>query len=423
MKKLLIIEDTTANKLSYYHCCAFLVSLPFDRFYSQLILASFILHTLIQLRKLFPKAIFCFQNLILASVFLINLASLAWSPDLPEAGKDLQRQLAIILFPLVFSLSTFPFSRYRKNLLLIFAYSSVLTLLYLYADALRILLYYKLPVNTLFSLAFINHNFSSPIGIHATYLSLYVAFSILVFVWYLLEEVNKRNRIYSIIAILVLAAGLLQLASRSVLIGLAAALVCVPFYIGVGVRRSRFIVVSIVMIGLVLAGIFQIDSFRKRYVYGFREDLTHTSIKNESLEPRLIRWHCAWDLVTKKMVLGYGSGTEKKLLKEIYYERKLYNSYLNELNSHNQYLSIWLKSGLLGILVFLFTLGYGFLRAARSRDILFLGWMLLITIVSFSENILDVNKGIFFYAFFFSFFMYAGKPLNHLSRLGKQNPS
>jgi hypothetical protein len=35
--------------------------------------------------------------------------------------------------------------------------------------------------------------------------------------------------------------------------------------------------------------------------------------------------------------------------------------------------------------------------------------MLLVAIVSFSENLLDVDKGIFFYAFFFSFFVFSSE--------------
>ena len=38
-----------------------------------------------------------------------------------------------------------------------------------------------------------------------------------------------------------------------------------------------------------------------------------------------------------------------------------------------------------------------------------LSFMVLVTVVSFSEDLLDVNKGIFFYAFFFSFFILSKK--------------
>ena len=51
MKQLFVINDTLSNKLGYYHLIFFLVALPFDRFYSQLVLISFLIHTLIHLGK------------------------------------------------------------------------------------------------------------------------------------------------------------------------------------------------------------------------------------------------------------------------------------------------------------------------------------------------------------------------------------
>ena len=38
MRKLFLIEDTIANKISYYHLAGFLIALPFDFFYSEIIL-------------------------------------------------------------------------------------------------------------------------------------------------------------------------------------------------------------------------------------------------------------------------------------------------------------------------------------------------------------------------------------------------
>ena len=52
MKELLLINDNTANKISYYHLLFLLASLPFDRFYSHIILISFAAHTLIHLKKI-----------------------------------------------------------------------------------------------------------------------------------------------------------------------------------------------------------------------------------------------------------------------------------------------------------------------------------------------------------------------------------
>jgi len=60
-------------------------------------------------------------------------------------------------------------------------------------------------------------------------------------------------------------------------------------------------------------------------------------------------------------------------------------------------------------LIYLSTLGFGFKIAVRQKDLLFFTFMVLIAIVSFSENLLDVDKGIIFYAFFFSFFVFSNE--------------
>jgi len=57
------------------------------------------------------------------------------------------------------------------------------------------------------------------------------------------------------------------------------------------------------------------------------------------------------------------------------------------------------------LLVYLGTLLFGFWAAFRRKDAVFFAFMLLIAVVSISENLLDVDKGIIFYAFFFTFFI------------------
>src|SRR5204863_3505039 len=89
------------------------------------------------------------------------------------------------------------------------------------------------------------------------------------------------------------------------------------------------------------------------------------------------------------------------------FEKGLYISYLNEFNAHSEYLSILIKTGIIGLALFIYTLYFGFMSSIRNRDILFLSFMVIITIVSISENILDLNKGIFFYSFFFPFFLWS----------------
>ena len=138
------------------------------------------------------------------------------------------------------------------------------------------------------------------------------------------------------------------------------------------------------------------------------------------LEPRVARWQLIWKVAGQSPVLGHGTGTEHHLLQEAYFQNKLYNSYLHELNSHNQYLAFLVETGAWGLLLFLLTLVIGFVTAIHQKDILFFSFLVIFCIVSFSENLLDTNKGIFFYAFFFSFFVHSGKPFSVLPRLVKR---
>ena len=87
MRQLFALKESTANKISYFHLVAFLVCLPFDRFFSQLILASFLIHTLIHTNKEKFRMILSWQNLVLSSVFLINLFGLIYSPEKLQADR------------------------------------------------------------------------------------------------------------------------------------------------------------------------------------------------------------------------------------------------------------------------------------------------------------------------------------------------
>ncbi len=292
-----------------------------------------------------------------------------------------------------------------------FGIPCVMVIIYLFLDALFTIINFHLPFSALFSIAFINHNFSRPIELHATYLSLFLSLSLVFFMQCFLEERIFKKRLVVVLGMLVLLAGLLQLASRSVLIAtIFVFIVAFPLFLPRGTIRFRFITSALVISLLALTGILTISSFKKRYVTELKNDLTTTALNNDDLEPRAKRWEFVMELISHKPIIGYGSGTEKRILKDIYFDNKYYNSFLNALNAHNEYLSIWLKTGALALGFFLASLLYALTLAWKRRDVLFAAFMLCCCIVSFSENIFDVSKGIFFYAIFYSLFLFSLKP-------------
>ena len=407
MGGLFQIKDSLANKISYYHLMLLMATLPFDRFYSHLILISYGLHTLIQLKKSAVKPVFKWRTVILQSVFFVTVLSTFYSINKPEGFNDWGKQIAIFLFPVFFCLNPLDLKKYRPQLLLSFALVCTVTVIYLYTDALITIRHYQLPLSALLSGAFINHNFAEPIDMHATFFSMQLVIALVSLISILIKEKYKYTRLFYLACSIILIAGLVQLSSKSVLIVLFILInIAVPYFMLEGSKRWKFVIISSTLSLVLIAGILYSGAFRERILNEFAIDLSKAKT-NEISDGRLVRWQVVTGLISKKPIIGYGSGSEMGLLSDAFFIHKLYNSYLSKLNAHNEYLSLWLKSGIIGLLIYTATLIWGFSINFKQKDLLFFTFLLLIAIVSFSENLLDVDKGIIFYAFFFSFFIFS----------------
>jgi O-antigen ligase len=408
-KYIFSIDDTPANKISYYHLLLFLVMLPFDRFYSELILISFAIHTLMHAKR-FSIADFPLKKVLLAaSIFFITLLSAFYAAESTDGFNKPGRQIALLLLPLLFTFTKLDIARYKQRLLLAFSVTCIVLVLYLYYDALHIIHFDKLPLKELFSGAFMNHNFSKPIELHATYFAMYICFSLTYFIVFLLQTRSKINKYLLVFSILILIAGLVQTGSKAVMI---AALICVIFIVPLNIEeRKKQIAVNVAGLSIcavLISTVYFTPIFHERYVGGLSKDLSMRPGVPSIPEPRLARWKSALTLINKAPFIGYGTGMETPVLKQQYFADKLFISYYAELNAHNEYLSVALNSGYIGLLLFLGLLLICYRIALRQRNVMFLCFLTIITVTSFSENILDLNKGIFFVAFFLSLFLLLG---------------
>jgi O-antigen ligase len=404
---LFSVKDSLANKISYYHLMLLMASLPFDRFYSHLILGSYALHTLIHLKKDDIKKVFKWRTLILQSVFFITVLATIYSLNKPVGLGEWGKQVVILLFPVFFCLNPLNLGKYKSNLLLSFALVCTATIIYLYADVFATIKHYGLPLKNIFSGAFTNHNFSEPIAMHATFFSMQVVVALVYILSVLIKEQSTYKKLVYLFCGLVLTSGLIQLCSKSVFVALMIIInLAVPYFLLQKGKRLKYMAVSFSLSLLMVAGVLSSGTFRERFVNELKLDITKAS-KDETNDGRLTRWKVVTQLIAQKPIAGYGSGTEIGLLQYEFFSHKLYNSYLNRLNSHNQYLSLLLKSGIIGLLIYLATLAFGFNIALKKKDLLLFTFMILVTIVCLSENLLDVDKGICFYAFFFSFFIFS----------------
>ncbi|WP_183564822.1 O-antigen ligase family protein [Mucilaginibacter sp. SP1R1] len=408
MKELLLINDSKANKVSYYHIMLLMASLPFDLFYSHIILISFALHTFIHLKKEKLKSLLSVKMLVLPSVLFVSIVATACTTNMRAAFTEWTLRIPLLLFPLLFSLTELDLKKYRSNLLLAFSLICSGTIFYLYADALYTIRYYHLPLRALFAEGFTNHNFAQPINIHATFFSFQLVIALVNLLYLLMIGASPRfTKALYIACSMLLIAGIIQLSSKSILLVLFVIVnMVLPYCLLQGKSRKKFIFTGLAISVLLGAGILSIPTFRDRYVTLFRQDLSVDKTLPRNSDSRIERWHVAAERIKQKPFIGYGSGSEINLLHNDFYKAKMYSSFLYGLNAHNQYISFTLKSGIWGLLIYLFTLGYGFKMSFRKKDVVFISFMLVITVVSFAENYLDVDKGVMFYGFFFSFFIF-----------------
>lgn len=407
MRKILFINDTLSNKISYYLLVCFLIFLPFRMLCSELALIGLGLHTLINFKIKRLPLLLNKHVIVITSLYLLGLIGILYSPDIKEAVNVAGRQLAVLLFPVILVLNGIDLYKYKPGLLKIFGLTCVATVLYLFAAAFYTIQYKHLPLNSLFSPDFMNHNFSLPIQLHATYLSMYVTLAVTVFLYLFQKNSLVLLRIFYSACIIILLAGLIQLSSRAALIVLLLIInIGFPVFLLGAKKRIQAIITATILTAATLFSIYNIDSFKSRYVGELKNELGMDTMNAEYTEPRAERWKAEMELIKKSPVIGYGSGSEKKLLKKKFFEKQFYIPYARGFNSHSQYLSFLLNMGILGLGVYLFVLGYGFSFAWKDRDIIFLGFMIIISVVSFSENILFLNKGIFFYSFFLSLFLF-----------------
>jgi O-antigen ligase len=405
MKERFFIKGSVADKITYYHLVAFVVSLPFDRLYSELALASLLIHTLINLRKENLKNLAWKEMVIPIAVYLLTLFGTTYTEYPDEAFSEWERQAAILLFPLIILLNGFDFRRYLLNIILSLALGCAFTILCLYGMAIKIILVHHLPVLSIFRNRFLNHNFALPIDMHATYFSMYVALGAAYIVYLFLKAETSVKKYFFAFVGMVLIAGLVQLSSRAVLISFALIMnILVPVFWVEKAKRTVYIAVALFVTISAVFAFTKNETMNTRVVVQLERDLTRNDAINNLFEPRALRWASAEKLMLESPLYGHGSGSEVPLLRDVYYEHKLYNSYLNSLNIHNQYLSMVIKTGVIGLLVFLFVLFAGFKSVFRWNDGLFCAFLVIVSVVCFSENVLDGNKGIFFFAFFYPMF-------------------
>ncbi|MCX6272441.1 MAG: O-antigen ligase family protein [Bacteroidetes bacterium] len=124
---------------------------------------------------------------------------------------------------------------------------------------------------------------------------------------------------------------------------------------------------------------------------------------------RLDYWKASMALIQKHLITGVGTGDMNRVFDQYYNE---INSKLKpewRRRSHNQFLSITVGFGILGLTWFLFSLIYPPVVLKKLSNFLFGSFFLLVFMSMIPEDTIESQEGVTFVAFFFSFLLFANE--------------
>jgi hypothetical protein len=114
-------------------------------------------------------------------------------------------------------------------------------------------------------------------------------------------------------------------------------------------------------------------------------------------------WKTGWSIAKANVLFGVGTGDVKSSFRQAYIDNDSPLQPQFRLRAHNQYLTMWITYGIVGLIVFLMILmwplfhGYG-------RDLNYIMFFILASLSFLTEDTLESQAGVMFFAFFYALF-------------------
>lgn len=352
------------------------------------------------------------KPLLLSGIYIVLILSLLYTQDFNEGLYALEKRAALVIFPLIFFLK-----RDKITYLTVHIYENIfIVIIFIFFSwvNLKIALdindyiqegsvinsWYGALQNDLFSF-FYRTRFEKISNIHPTYAGIFVLFSAgILSVRILNGTYNSRKTYSAAIFILVLLVYGSFIAAKGPLLAFVVAVIVVSF---IRLKRSKFYWITGGILILFVASVFLFPPLKKRaneFLLPTKEDAVN------SVSIRKIIYKTSWNLVKEVGVLGVGVGDVQDQLNKKYQKYDIKEIREDSLNTHNEYMNMWLSAGLLGLFIMIFTFGLPLFEAIKKKNTNFIFFLAFMIIVFSFENILSRQKGVLFFALFYLIYYY-----------------
>jgi len=148
-----------------------------------------------------------------------------------------------------------------------------------------------------------------------------------------------------------------------------------------------------------------------KIILGYQQYISASDPNGSSLLQRIEYLKASAHIIKHNFWIGVGTGDLPMHFKKAYQE---INTVLKEKwqwRSHNQYLSMLVGLGFFGLIWFLFALLYPYFSSASYRHFLYAVFMAILLISMITEDTIENQAGVTFFAFFNAFFLLAAKAI------------
>ena len=324
--------------------------------------------------------------------FVFHFLGLLYTSNYNTGFFNIEIKLSLLIFPVFFFLFNMKNIK-REYILFSFVGSSSIFSVFL---ILRTLLkhfdddkYYMFYTN--FSYFF-----------HPSYIAMYFSFAILI-LFYLV--INRRINIYLAIgSTLPLLTGIYFAESKTGYIVFVVLLMLLTAHLFRFVKS--YIFKTIIILILIVSVFFTIKDYRMRamfYIVDHYKEVLAKPDSGSSTDSRILVYNSSLQIIGDNFWFGVGTGDVKDNLMQKYKELQYIAPIKKKLNAHNQFLETFIGLGIFGFLTLVFLLTYPLIIGIKNKDILTIGFLVIIIINFLFESMLDRQAGVVFFAFFYSF--------------------
>lgn len=141
-------------------------------------------------------------------------------------------------------------------------------------------------------------------------------------------------------------------------------------------------------------------------LYGLKYQILNESNPNgHSLLQRLEYWQAGSDLLAKNFLIGVGTGDIQVAFDSHYQINDSALNDQNRLRTHNYYITIWLTFGIVGLILFLWIHFELFKTVRNEQNLIGLCFLWILLISYLTEDTLETQVGVTFFAFFLAIFI------------------